>query len=552
MNDSEVIKKFKAYNGNQLLKKEGVVIEWTQELIEEYVKCAENPIYFIETYMKIINVDQGLVSFKLYDYQKIMIKSMVENRYTIICTARQAGKSVTTCGFILWYIIFHSDKTIALLANKGATAREILGRIQLAYQHLPKWLQQGVGKWNEGSFELENNSRVIATATTADNIRGYSVNLVFIDEAAFVDNWDEFFTSVFPTISSGQTTKIVLVSTPNGMNHFYKIWMDANEGKNNYYPIKVVWHDVPGRDERWKEEMLASMGNDIEKFEQEYCAEFLGASKTLIAGWKLKELVYRRPEQERMGIKQYVQPLKNHKYILTADVSSGKGQDYSAFQIIDVSRMPYQQVCTFRSNQMVPPDFADILNRMGKLYNDAHILVENNNIGAQVADLLYFEHEYETLLSTQHNGKMGKRIATGFGGKQVERGINTSKSVKNIGCNLLKLLIEQNQLIIHDYDTIMELSTFSKKGNSYEAEKGCYDDTVMCLVIFAWLTDQQWFKDYTDINTLVNLREMAPDDINEEIMPFGFVDNGYNEDLEPIIDLTERIWIDDSDFKNIL
>jgi len=544
MNDTEVIKKFRAYNGNQLLKKEGVNIEWTPDLIQEYVKCAEDPIYFVETYMKIINVDQGLISFSLYDYQKTMINSMKDNRYTIITTARQSGKSTTTCGFILWYIIFNTEKTVALLANKGATAREILGKIQLAYQHLPKWLQQGVGKWNEGSFELENNSRVIATATTADNIRGYSVNLVFIDEAAFVDGWEEFSTSVMPTISSGQTTKIVLVSTPNGMNHFYKLWMDANESKNGYNPIKVSWHDVPGRDEKWKLETLASLGNDIEKFEQEYECQFLGASSTLIAGWKLKELVYRRPDIERLNIKQYFQPQKNHRYILTADVSQGKGQDYSAFQIIDVSRMPYTQVCTFRNNQTVPPDFAEIINRMGKLYNDAYILVENNNVGAQVADLLYFEHECESLLSTQHNGKMGKRIASGFGGKQVERGINTSKSVKSIGCSLLKLLIEQNQLILHDYETIMELATFSKKASSYEAESGCHDDMVMCLVIFAWLSDQQWFKDHTDINTLVNLREMAPDDLSEEMMPFGFIDNGYNEDLEPVIDLTRRHWMD--------
>lgn len=544
-NDIEVIKKFKAYNGNQLLKKEGVVIDWSPELIQEYVKCAEDPIYFIETYMRIINVDEGLVNFNLYDYQKTMVNSMKDNRYTIITTARQTGKSTTTCGFILWYIIFQSEKTVALLANKGATAREILGKIQLAYQHLPKWLQQGVGKWNEGSFELENNSRVIATATTADNIRGYAVNLVFIDEAAFVDNWDEFFTSVFPTISSGQTTKIVLVSTPNGLNHFYKLWIDANEERNGYTPIQVMWYEVPNRDEKWKDETLKSMGNDIEKFEQEYCCSFLGSSNTLIAGWKLKELVHRRPEFERLGIKQYFQPVKRSRYIMTVDVSRGKGLDYSAFQIIDVSRMPYVQVCTFRSNQVVPPDYAEIIVRMAKLYNEAQILVEVNDIGQQVVDLLYHEHEYVNILSTQHNGKMGKRIASGFGGKQIERGITTTKSVKAVGCSLLKLLVEQNQLILHDYDTIMELSTFSRKATSYEAENGCHDDTVMPLVLFAWLSDQQWFKDFTDINTLVGLREAAPEDISEDLLPFGFIENGYDESEEPIIDLnsTSRNWL---------
>lgn len=261
-------KPIRTYNGNILLKRAGQNIEWTPELIKEYMKCEKDPIYFIETYMKIIS-DDGLVGFKLYPYQKKMIRSFAENRFNIVTTARQAGKSTTTCGFILWFIIFNSEKTVALLANKGDTAREILGKVHFGYQHLPKWLQQGVEKWNEGSMELENNSRVIASATSADAIRGYSIDLLFIDEAAHIDNWQEFFTSVFPTISSRKSSKVVLVSTPNGLNHFYKTWALALEGKNGYTPIKVDWREVPGRDEEWKQKMLEGLNFDLEKFAQE-------------------------------------------------------------------------------------------------------------------------------------------------------------------------------------------------------------------------------------------------------------------------------------------
>lgn len=525
----------KGYLGNPLLKKANQSIEWTPELVEEYVKCSKDVVYFTENYMKIINVDEGLVPFKMYDYQKEMVKSFADNRNTIVTTARQAGKSTTTCAFILWYVIFNPEKTVALLANKGDTAREILGRIQLAYQHLPKWLQQGIVEWNKGSLELENNSRIIAAATSASGIRGYSINLLFIDEAAFIDNWDQFFTSVYPTISSGTETKMILVSTPNGLNHFHKTWINALEDRNGYKAIMVRWPDVPGRDEKWKQDTLASMNFDIEKFSQEYEAEFLGSSGTLIAGWKLKELVHQPPMMEKEGFIQYFLPEQGHVYMMVCDVSRGKGLDYSAFQLVDVTKMPYQQTATFRSNATTPVDYAEVIHRVAKAYNNASVLIEVNDIGEQVSHALHYDFGYEHILFTENAGRSGKRITAGFGGGNVDKGIRTTKVVKSVGCSILKLLIEQNQFIVNDYHTINELSTFSKKANSYEAEPGKHDDLVMCLVLFAWLSEQQYFKDYTNINTLHALRDKTEDEIEQDLAPFGFFEDGradFHDDLE--------------------
>jgi len=521
----------KGYKGNVLLKKTNQNIEFSQERVEEYLKCQMDPIYFAETYVKIITLNDGLQNFHPWDYQKNMIESFKDNRYTIVTTARQAGKSTTTCAYILWYIIFHPDKTVALLANKGDTAREILGRVQLAYQHLPKWLQQGVVEWNKGSFVLENNSRVLAAATSASAIRGYTINLLFIDEAAHIDNWDEFFTSVYPTISSGKESKIILVSTPNGLNHFYATWINAVENRNGYKAIQVNWRDVPGRDDEWKQNTLAGMNFDIEKFNQEMECEFLGSSGTLIAGWKLKELVHQNPIQDKEGLTQYFQPEKEHVYIMVCDVSRGKGLDYSAFQLVDVTSMPYQQACVYRNNSVTPIDYADTIHRIAKAYNNASVLVEVNDIGEQVSHSLHYDFGYENVLFTENAGRSGKRITGGFGGGNVDKGIRTTKIVKTIGCSILKLLIEQNQFVVNDFHTINELSTFSKKGNSYEAEPGKHDDLVMCLVLFAWLSEQQYFKDYTNINTLMSLREKTEDDMEQDMAPFGFVETGHDETM---------------------
>jgi hypothetical protein len=514
------------YRGNPLLKPSNHQQEWTKEQVDEFIKCANDPVYFVQTYMKIVSVDDGLVPFNMYDYQKEMITSIHENRYTILATARQVGKSVTMCAYILWYIIFNQDKTVAILANRGETAREILGRVQLAYEKLPKWIQHGVVEFNKGSFELENNSRVLAAASSSSSIRGYSINLLMIDEAAFVPNFDEFFTSVFPTISSGKTTKAVLVSTPNGLNSFYKLYRDSINGNNDYKAITVTWDKVPGRDEKWKEETIRSLGGDLQRFSQEHCVEFLGSSSTLVSGWKLKELAYETPLHDKEGLKIYEQPTGNHVYSIIADVSRGKGLDYSAFQVIDITEMPYKQVATFRSNMITPSDYSDIIAHMGRHYNGAYVLVEINDIGGQVSEMLALSHDYENILYTQNKGRLGKILSLWGDPYKSDAGIRTTPAVKREGCSILKLLVEQNQLILQDFDTINELSRFSKKGASYEAEPGSHDDLVMGLVLFAWFSTQKGFTEMTDHDTMMRLRDKSEDEIRENLLPLGIIDDG--------------------------
>ena len=517
------------YNGNANLKRKGIAIEWTQDKVKEFVKCSKDPIYFSEKYIKIVHVDHGLIPIRMYDYQKDIVNKITDNRRCAVVTSRQAGKTTTAVCVILHYVLFNDHKTVALLANKGEAAREILDRVKTAYEALPNWMQQGVVEWNKGSVEFENGSKILASATSSSAIRGKSVSLLYIDETAFVENWDEFFASVFPTISSGQTTKILLTSTPNGLNHFYKTCEGAREGTNGYQFVEVHWSSVPGRDDAWKQETLASMDFDYEKFSQEYECQFLGSSGTLIEGSKLKQLVPRQPLYDSAGLKQYEQPEEGHNYLCVVDVSRGKGLDYSAFQIIDVTKMPYKQVATFRDNTITPVEYAEIIHRVVKYYNESVTLVEINDIGEQVADLLHYDFEYENILYTESAGRSGKRISSGFG-KNVDRGLRTTKNVKSIGCSILKLLIEQDQLIVSDFDTIRELSTFSRKGSSFEAESGAHDDLVMCFVLFAWLSDQQFFKDMTDISTLKKLRMRTEEEMMEELLPFGIYDDGMPDD----------------------
>ena len=521
------IEDYRTYLGNANLKRHGVDIPWTEDMIREYVLCSKDPIYFSEKYIQIVHVDHGLIPIVCYDYQKEIIKKTTNNRRTCVVTSRQAGKTTTAVCLILHYILFNDYKLVALLANKGDAAREILDRIKTAYEALPKWLQQGVVEWNKGSVEFENGSKIIATATSSSAIRGKSVSFLYIDETAFVENWDQFFASVFPTISSGNTTKVLLTSTPNGLNHFYKTCEGARKGINGYEFVRVEWQDVPGRDESWKEETLAALDFDTEKFKQEYECEFLGSSGTLISGSKLKELVYRDPIEESHGLSMFYKPISDHNYIIVVDVSRGKGLDYSAFQIIDTTQMPYMQVCTYRDNMIAPMDYAAVIHRIGTFYNEAQILVEINDIGEQVSSTLYEDFEYENMLFTENAGRGGKRLTTGFASKS-DKGVRTTKTVKSVGCSILKLLIEQNQLILNDFNTIKELSTFSKKGTSWEAESGCHDDLVMGLVLFAWVSNQQFFKELTDINTISQLREMNDDQLMRELIPFGIIDTGQD------------------------
>jgi hypothetical protein len=528
----------KGYNGNQNIKGKGVQIEFTPEMLQEWIKCAKDPIYFAESYIKIVHVDHGLIPIQMYDYQKEIAKSITNTRRVAVNTSRQAGKTTTAVAVILHYVLFNDHKTVALLANKGDSAREILDRIKIAYEALPKWMQQGVVEWNKGSVEFENGCKIIAAATSSSAIRGKSISFLYIDETAFVENWDEFFASVFPTISSGNTTKILFTSTPNGLNHFYKTCEGAKENKNGYIYIEVPWWKVPGRNTVWKDETLAAMDFDTEKFAQEFECQFLGSSGTLISGGKLKSLVFKEPILEKNGLRMYEEPKKGCTYICVVDVSRGKGLDYSAFHIIDATKMPYKQVCTFRDNMIVPMDYAEIIWRTTKTYNEALTLVEINDIGEQVSEILHNDFEVESLLFTESAGRSGKRISGGFG-RNVDKGIRTTKSVKAIGCNMLKMMVEQEQFILNDFETIKELSTFSRRGNSYEAESGCHDDLVMGLVLYGWLADQPFFKDLTDINTLAALREKTEEQMIDDLTPFGFYDDG-TEETDSIISIPRQ------------
>lgn len=535
----------RGYNGNPLLKKSRKKIAWTQEQVQEWLKCSQDPIYFAEKYIKIVHVDHGFIPIRLYDYQKEIIEKITHNRRVTVVTSRQAGKTTTAAAVILHYILFNDHKTVALLANKGDAAREILDRIKAAYEALPDWLQQGVEEWNKGNITLENGCKVLAAATSSSAIRGKSISLLYIDEAAFVEGWDEFFASVYPTISSGDTTKILFTSTPNGLNHFYKTCEGASKPRdskewNGFEFVRVPWNEVPGRDEKWKNETLGAMDWDYEKFAQEFECEFLGSSGTLISGAVLKSLVSKIPLTDRDGLTVYEDKIGNHQYAIVADVSRGKGLDYSAFQVIDVTSMPYKQVCVYRNNLATPLDYASTLFRLGKTYNYAAILVENNDAGIQVVDSLHYDYEYENIIYTENAGASGKRISAGFAGKSKERGVRTTKTVKSVGCSMLKLLVEQRQLIINDHQTIFELSRFSRKGTSYEAEDGCNDDLVMALVLFAWMSDQQYFKDLTNINTLQALRDKTDEELENDIFTF-FMNDGqeHTEEIPEVIDLVQ-------------
>ena len=518
------------YLGNPNLKKTNVPVQFTKDQVMEFIKCKEDPIYFALNYFKIVSLDHGVIPFRLYDFQQELIRSFHEKRFTICKMPRQTGKSTTCVAFLLHYLIVNDNVTIGILANKASTAREILGRLQLAYENLPQWMQHGIVSWNKGSVEFENGCKIIAGSTSSRAIRGKSISFLYIDETAFVENWDEFFASVFPTISSGETTKMLYTSTPNGLNHFYKTCEGAKENINGFEYVEVPWQRVPGRDDKWKTETLAAMDNDTQKFTQEFECGFLGSSGTLIEGSTLKSMVIRNPIHETKTLKMYESPEEEKVYVLVADVSRGKGLDYSAFTVVDVTTTPYKQVCTFRDNMTTPMDYAEIIYRVISNYNNCYVLIEINDIGEQVSDILINEFEVDTLLFTEHAGRSGKRVTTGFSGKGADKGIRTTKTVKSIGCNTLKLLVEQDQLIITDFDTLNELSTFSRRKNSYEAEPGANDDTVMCLVLFAWLSTQAYFKELTDINTMQLLKEGKDEAMMESMLPMGF--NTFGDDAE--------------------
>ena len=531
------------YLGNPNLKRANVAQSWTKEELQEYQNCMEDPLYFIQNYVKIVSLDEGLVPFKMYGFQKEMVGTFHSNRFTICKLPRQSGKSTTIISYLLHYVLFNDSVNVAILANKAATARDLLSRLQLAYEHLPKWLQQGVMSWNKGSLELENGSKILASSTSASAVRGGSYNIIFLDEFAYVpaNVAEQFFSSVYPTISSGKTTKVMIVSTPHGMNMFYKLWVDAEEGRNTYVPIEVHWSEVPGRDEAWKAETIKNTSEA--QFNTEFECEFLGSIDTLISPSKLRVMTYREPKQSNAGLDVHIPPQQGHTYVLTADVSRGTANDYSAFCVFDVTQMPYKLVAKFRDNELKPLIFPSKIYDVARAYNQAFVLIEVNDIGEQVANAMQFDLEYDNLVMASMRGRAGQVLGGGFSGGRAQLGVRTTKAVKKIGCSNLKQLVEDNKIIIEDYDCINELSTFIVKGHSHEADDGCNDDLVACLFIFAWMTDQQYFKELTDNDIRRTMMREQQDSLEQDMAPFGFVVNGLeDENIGEMVDEYGTRW----------
>ena len=518
------------YLGNPLVKRDGVQQSWTEESIREYAKCMQDPVYFAVTYLKVINLDEGLVPFQLYDYQEDMFKHFNDNRFSIVLACRQSGKSISSVAYLLWYAVFHSEQTIAILANKGATAREMLSRITLMLENLPFFLQPGCKALNKGSVEFSNNSRIIASATSGSSIRGMSINVLFLDEFAFVENDAEFYTSTYPVISSGKNTKVIITSTLNGIaNIYYKLWEGAVQGTNNFKPFRVDWWDVPGRDEAWKLETIANTSQL--QFDQEFGNKVTTSGTTLIDADKILALKSIPPIYTQNGISVYIKPKEDHSYLMFVDVAKGRGQDYSTFNIIDVTEQPFVQVATYRNNMISPLLFPDVIYKYATTYNEAYVIIENNDAGAVVCNGLYYDLEYE-------NVHVESAIKAGG------VGVMMTKKIKRIGCSNIKDLIEQGKLQINDAETIIELSAFSARGQSYEALPGMHDDLVMNLVMFGWYSSTPFFLEMTDIDIRNMLYSERAAEIENDMLPFGIISQSADDADAPVIDteFTGDVW----------
>ena len=528
------------YLGNPNLKRANIAQNFTDKQVKEFIKCSQDPVYFITNYIKIISLDKGLVPFDLYDFQSDMVEKFHENRFNIAKLPRQSGKSTVVTAYLLWYTLFNDNVNVAILANKAATAREMLQRLQLSYENLPNWMQQGVVNWNRGSLELENGSKIMAASTSASAVRGMSFNIIFLDEFAFIPTHiaDEFFSSVYPTISSGKSTKVIIISTPKGMNMFYKLWHDAELKRNEYVTTEVHWSEVPGRDALWREQTIANTSE--EQFNQEFECEFLGSVNTLITSTKLKIMTYEEPLTKNAGLDIYEEPVEGNQYVMTVDVARGLTKDYSAFLVFDTTTIPYQIVAKYRNNVIKPMLFPNVIHQVATSYNHAYIMAEVNDIGGQVADILQYDLEYDNLLMCAMRGRAGQVVGQGFSGSKTQLGVKMSTTVKKTGCSNMKTLIETDKLVFQDYDIISELTTFIQKGQAWEAEEGCNDDLAMCIVIFSWLATSDYFRELHDNDVRARLYQEQKEQIEADMAPFGFIDDGMNE--ETFVDKDGDVW----------
>ena len=528
------------YLGNPNLKKAGTPIQFTKKQVQEWIKCKKDPIYFATHYIKIISLDEGLVPFDMYDFQKRILQDFHENRFNIAKLPRQTGKSTTVVAYLLYYAIFYDSVNIGILANKASTARELLGRLQLAYENLPKWMQHGILVWNKGNVELENGSKILAASTSASAVRGMSFNILFLDEFAFVPNHvaEQFFASVYPTITSGKSTKVIIISTPNGMNHFYKMWEDARNDKNGYIRNEVHWSQVPGRDKKWKEETIKNTSK--RQFAQEFECDFLGSADTLISPAKLQCIPFNDPINSNAGLDVFARAEEDHEYIITVDVARGIGGDYSAFIVFDITTLPYKIVAKYRNNEIKPVLFPSVIFQVAKEYNNPYILVEVNDIGDSIAATLNYDLEYPNVLMCAMRGRAGQIVGQGFSGTKTQLGVKMSITVKKIGCANLKAIIEEDKLTFTDFDILQELTTFIQRKQAWEADEGYHDDLVMCMVLFAWLVMQDYFKEMTDQDVRRRIYEEQRNQIEQDMAPFGFIDDGLGDDT--FVDADGSFW----------
>lgn len=518
-----------SYLGNPLIKRDGIQHEWTQYEVDEYIKCMHDVAYFARTYIKVIHLDHGLVNFDLYPYQEKMFEHFNDNRFNIVLAARQSGKSISSVVWLLHYAIFNPESNVAILANKGATAREMLGRITLALENLPFFLQPGCKTLNKGSIHFSNNAKIFASSTSSSSVRGFSVNVVYLDEFAFVNRADEFYTSTYPVITSGTNTKVIITSTANGVgNLFHRLWQGAVQGTNTYKPFRIDWWDVPGRDEAWKKETIENTSEM--QFRQEMANEFLGMGDTLISPETLLRLKSEYPIFEQDSMRIYEEPNSEHEYMMFVDVAKGRGQDYSTFNIIDVSARPFKQVAVFRDNLISPLLFPDIIYKYAKMFNESWVIIESNDAGQVVCNGLYYDLEYENVF-----------VESAIKANSI--GVNMNRKVKRIGCSTIKDLIEQNKFHIVDDNTIIEISTFVSRGSSYEASDGNHDDLMMTLVMFGWFTTTSFFNNMTDINIRQMLYDERIKQIENDLPPFGLVDDGIHEVEEVITDYQGDRWV---------
>lgn len=489
----------------------------------EWIKCSIDPIYYCKKYITITLADGGLSKFKMFKYQEEMVELFENNRFTVCCLGRQLGKTTVVAAYLIWVTHFHETKQCAVLANKADQAQEIMERIQQSYESLPLFLKPGVRVYNKRSVTFSNKAKVFSGASSKSSVRGRSISILYWDEAAFTPNDNEFYESIYPTISSGKETKLILTSTPNGKRGvFYKLWSSPDNG---FAKIKAIWSDNPTRDEEWKNATIAATSS--EQFAQEFCCEFRGSQNSLISMSTMVDLFHINPiKKNDSGLKIFKTVQPNHVYFISVDTSRGLGGDYHAFSVIDITeKNNYEVVATFRNNSLSPLIYPTLIYNVAQEYNNSFVLVELNDIGEQVANILYYDLEYENVIMTITDKS---RQVIGFSADS-KPGVRTSTTVKSVGCSNLKTLVEKNKLTLNDENIIDELANFVPKGKSFEADSGSTDDLVITLVLFAWATTQRYFIDMTDIDLRKQLLQDRDNYSSEDVMPFGIIENEFGE-----------------------